>query len=159
MIQEPEVLVLEDSGSGAIPQDEVLRVTWAIDPERYSFKVSASRWASFKYALAGWLYMLRYQKNVRIQIAVTVGVVMMGLWLQIAPLEWAVLVLTIGMEWMAEFINAAVEAAVNLSSTDPHPMAKVSKDVAAAAVLLAAVVAVIVGLLILGPPLLVRLQG
>jgi undecaprenol kinase/diacylglycerol kinase (ATP) len=58
---------------------------------------------------------------------------------------------------MAEFLNAAVEAVVNLASPDYHPMAKVGKDVAAAAVLLGVVASVLVGLLVLGPPLLVKL--
>jgi len=62
------------------------------------------------------------------------------------------------MVWMAEFINAAVEATVNLYTSDYHPMAKVAKDVAAATVLLGVVAAVLVGLLILGPPLLVKLN-
>jgi diacylglycerol kinase len=58
---------------------------------------------------------------------------------------------------MAEFMNAAVEAVVNLATDEWHPMAKVAKDVAAAAVLLGVVAAVLVGLLVLGPPLLLRL--
>ena len=60
---------------------------------------------------------------------------------------------------MAEFINAAIEAAVNVASPEFHPMAKVGKDVAAAAVLLGAVSSAVIGLLIFGPPLLERLQG
>ncbi len=137
---------------------EPLAASWQIDPGLYSYKVSTSRWASFKYALAGWLYMLRFQKNTRIQAVASIAVVLLGLWLGITPVEWAIMLLTIGMEWMAEFVNAAIEAAVNLSGPVPHPMAKVSKDVAAAAVLLGAVVAVLVGLLILGPPLVERLR-
>ncbi len=129
------------------------------NPEMYSPVVSTSRLASFKYALSGWLYMLRYQKNTRIQAAVSVAVVVLGLWLQISLLEWAILILTIAFEWMAEFINAAIEAAVNLATPEYHPMARISKDVAAAAVLLGAMASVVIGLLILGPPLLERLQG
>ncbi len=130
-----------------------------IDPRNYSYMVSPSRWASFKYALSGWLHMLRYQRNTRIQAVASVLVVLAGLWLGLTPLEWAILVLTITLEWMAEFINAAIESAVNLASAEMHPMAKVSKDVAAAAVLLGAVSAVIVGVLLLGPRLLVRIAG
>jgi diacylglycerol kinase len=61
--------------------------------------------------------------------------------------------------WMAEFINSALEAIVDLASPDAHPLAKVGKDVGAAAVLIAAVSAALVGLLILGPPLGQRLWG
>ncbi len=130
----------------------------SIDPGDYSPVVSSSRWTSFCYALSGWLYMLRYQKNTRIQAAATVVVVGAGLWLGISPGEWAVIVLAVTMVWMAEFINAAIEAAVNLASPELHPMAKIGKDVAAAAVLLGAVASALVGLLILGPPLIARLQ-
>ncbi len=131
----------------------------AVDPQAYSPLVSTSRLASLRYALAGWLYMLRYQKNTRIQAVASIGVLLVGLWLQISAGEWAVIVLTVTMVWMAEFINAAIEAAVNLASPQIHPMAKVGKDVAAAAVLLGAVSSVLVGILIFGPPLLARLQG
>jgi diacylglycerol kinase len=55
--------------------------------------------------------------------------------------------------WMAEFMNTALEALVDLASPDYHPLAKVAKDVAAAAVLVGALGAVLIGLLILGPPL------
>ncbi len=129
------------------------------NPAHYSPIVSQNRLASLRYALAGWAYMLRYQKNIRIQAVATVAVALLALWLQITPAEWAILALIITLEWVMEFINAAIEAAVNLASPELHPMARVSKDVAAGAVLLVAVASVIIGLLILGPPLLARLQG
>jgi diacylglycerol kinase len=127
-------------------------------PEDYSPIVSKSRLKSLRYALAGWLYMLRYQKNTRIQAVFSVAVIALALWLGLPPRDWAVLVIIITMNWMAEFINAALEAAVNLASPQLHPMARVCKDVGAAAVLLAAVAAVLVGAFILAPPLLERLM-
>lgn len=127
-------------------------------PERYSPIVSTSRLKSLRYALAGWLYMLRYQKNTRIQAFASILVFLVGLWLGIAPHDWAILVVIITMNWMAEFINAALEAAVNLASPNLHPMARVGKDVGAAAVLLTSVAAIVVGALIIGPPLLVRIE-
>jgi diacylglycerol kinase len=127
------------------------------DPESYSPVVSRSRWASFRYAADGWIYMLRYQKNIRIQLAATVIVVAVALWLRLEPVEWALLVVVIGLNFLLEFINAAIEAVVNLASPEIHPMARVAKDVAAGATLLAAVVAALVGLLVMGPPLLDRL--
>ena len=144
-------------GRAKLLQD--LTANWDVDPNHYSPIVSTSRWASFRYALAGWLYMLRHQKNTRIQAVASLLVLILGFWLQITPGEWAVIVLTVTMVWMAEFINAAIEAAVNLASPELHPMARVGKDVAAAAVLLGATSALVVGILILGPPLLARLQG
>jgi diacylglycerol kinase len=70
-----------------------------------------------------------------------------------------VLILTIMAVWMAEFMNTALEAVVDMTMPDPHPLAKVAKDVAAAGVLVGACGAVLVGLLILGPPLWARLFG
>ena len=114
---------------------------------------------SFRHAFAGCCHLLRSQQNAWIHACATVAVVLLGLWLGLSPLEWAVIVLTIGLVWMAEFVNTALEAVVDLASPDLHPLAKIGKDVAAAAVLVGAVTAVVVGLLVLGPPLWHRLFG
>jgi diacylglycerol kinase len=84
-------------------------------------------------------------------------VIVLGLWLGLAPQDWAILVVVIAMVFTAEFINTAIEAVVDLASPAPHPLAKVGKDVGAGAVLVAALAAIIVGLLILGPPLWAKL--
>lgn len=128
------------------------------DPSRYSPAISANRWHSLAYAAAGCAYMLRQQKNVRIMIAATFVVVALAAWLGIGTDQWAILILTVGSVWVAEFINAAIEAAVNLAASDFHPLAKVAKDVAAAAVLITAIVAFAIGCLLLGPRLVERLQ-
>lgn len=131
-----------------------LTSTARINPDDYSYKVSRNRVVSLGYALAGWLYMLRWQRNTRIQAVASLAVLALALLLRISFIEIAVLILSITIVWMAEFINAAVEAVVNLASPDYHPMAKVAKDVAAAAVLLGVVASVLIGLLIFGPPLI-----
>lgn len=136
---------------------DALTSTARINPDEYSVKTSRNRLKSLGYALAGWLYMLRWQKNVRILILASVLATAGALWLQVSASELAVIILVISIVWMAEFMNAAVEAVVNLATDEWHPMAKVAKDVAAAAVLLGVVAAVLVGLLVLGPPLLLRL--
>jgi diacylglycerol kinase (ATP) len=118
-----------------------------------------SRVRAFGYAFKGWWYVLRTQKNAWIHALVTTAVVLMAAWLGLPVRDWAVLVLTITMVWMAEFINTAVEAVVDLASPSHHPLAEVGKDVGAAAVLIAALASVLIGLLILGPPLWVRLAG
>lgn len=137
---------------------ESLTGTMKIDPDNYSPITSPNRVASLSYAVAGWLYMLRRQKNTRIQAVASIAVILLALWLEIDNMSWAIMILTITVVWMAEFINAAVEAAVNLASSEWHPMAKVGKDVASAAVLLGVVASIIIGLLILGPPLLDKLR-
>lgn len=134
-----------------------LTETAKIDPDHYSPVTSTNRLNSFVYALAGWAYMLRRQKNTRIQAVASIGIMALALWLGIEPMGLAVLILTITIVWMAEFINAAVEAAINLSTSDLHPMAQVGKDVASAAVLLGVVASVLIGILVLGPPLIHRL--
>jgi diacylglycerol kinase len=138
---------------------DALTGTMKIDPDQYSPITSTSRPASLGYALAGWLYMLRRQKNTRIQAVASIAIFIVALWLQIGFVEMAILILTVTIVWMAEFINAAVEAAINISAPDLHPMAKVGKDVASAAVLLGVVASIFIGLLILGPPLLLKLTG
>ena len=127
------------------------------DPSQYSPATSPDRAVSFAYAAAGCAYMLRHQKNTRIMSAATLAVLALSAWLGIEPDQWAIIILALGSVWVTEFINAAIEAAVNITVNDLHPMAKVAKDVAAAAVLLAAMVALAIGCLVLGPPLLQRL--
>lgn len=139
---------------------DALTSTMKINPNHYSaLSNSPNRIESLGYALAGWLYMLRHQKNTRIMSVATLVVMIVALWLEIGFQGWAVLILSISMVWMAEFLNAAVEAVVNLASPEYHPMAKVGKDVAAAAVLLGVVASVLIGLLILGPPLLAKISS
>lgn len=138
---------------------DALTSTARIDPDDYSPITSRNRVVSLGYALAGWLYMLRWQKNTRLQSVASIAVLGLALWLQVTFAEMAILILTITIVWMAEFINAAVEATINLTTSDIHPMAKVAKDVASAAVLLGVVAAILIGLLILGPPLVTKLFG
>src|SRR3990172_2395870 len=113
---------------------------------------AASRLASFRHAFAGWGYMLRTQRNAWIHATISTLVFVGGLWLGLNRMEWAIILLTIGLVWMAEFVNTALEAVVDLASPDLHPLARVGKDVAAAAVLVGAATAVLVGPLVLGPP-------
>jgi len=110
-----------------------------------------SRLRSFKYAFEGLAYVIRTQHNAWIHGVFTVAVVVFGFWLGITPFEWALLVLCMMAVWMGEFMNTAVEAVVDMVSPEFHPLAKVAKDVAAAAVLLGAFGSVIVGLIIFGP--------
>jgi diacylglycerol kinase (ATP) len=139
---------------------DALTSTMRIDPNHYSaLSNSPNRVESLGYALAGWLYMLRHQKNTRIMSVASIVVMGVAFWLQIDATGFAILILAITGVWMAEFLNAAVEAVVNLASPDFHPMAKVAKDVAAAAVLLGAVASILIGLLVLGPPLLAKFNG
>jgi undecaprenol kinase/diacylglycerol kinase (ATP) len=85
------------------------------------------------------------------------AVLVLGAWLRIGIKDWVPLIVAAGLVWTAELINTALEAAIDLASPQEHSLAKTSKDVSAGAVLLAAAAAALVGILILGPPLLARL--
>lgn len=117
-----------------------------------------SRIRSFGYAFRGWFHVLRTQRNVWIHSAIAALVLIVGLWLGLPPRDWAVIVLTAALVFTAEFINTSIEAVVDLASPDKHPLGKIGKDVGAAAVLISALAAILVGLLILGPPLSVKIN-
>jgi diacylglycerol kinase len=109
---------------------------------------------SFGFALEGVSYLIRTQRNVRIELAIASAVIALAAWLRITGVEWAVLVLAMALVLSLEALNTAVELAVTVASPEPHPLAKAAKDVSAATVLIAAAASVIVGLVILGPRLL-----
>jgi diacylglycerol kinase (ATP) len=115
------------------------------------------RLRSFRYAFEGWWYVLRTQRNAWIHTLITLVVLTLAFWLRLSRQDWAILLLIITAVWMAEFMNTALETIVNLVSPDLHPLAKIAKDVGSAAVLVGAVGAVLIGLLILGPPLWAKL--
>jgi diacylglycerol kinase len=112
---------------------------------------------SFLYAFQGLRTVWRTQTNMRIHLSVALLVVALGWWLELSKTDWCLLVLAISMVLMAEAFNTALEFLTDLASPDYHPLAKHAKDTAAAAVLLAAIGSAVLGLLILGPPLLQRL--
>lgn len=116
-----------------------------------------SEWASFLagvgYACNGLWYTLRTQRNMRVHVVMAVFATVMGILLQISAIGFALLYVANTGVLIAEMINTAIEACVDLITPDFHPLAKIAKDVAAGAVLLNAVLAVVIGLFVLGPPL------
>lgn len=116
-----------------------------------------SRIQSFRHAFRGWFYVLQTQRNVWIHGVIATIVFILGLWLRLPPPDWAVIILTAALVLTAEFINTSIEVTLDLASPQAHPLAKIGKDVGAAAVLVSALAAVLIGLLILGPPLWTRL--
>ncbi len=124
-----------------------------------SLQRSSNRIDSFRHAFAGVWYVLRTQRNAWIHGAFSVAAVIVGAWLGLKPDAWALIAFAIGLVWVTEITNTAIEAAIDLASPAIHPLAKVGKDAAAAAVLVGAGTAVAVGLLVLGPPLVARVAG
>lgn len=112
-----------------------------------------ARLRSFGYAFQGSIYVLRNEPNAWIHAIATVLIIPLAFWLHLPARDWAILLLAIVMVWAAEFFNTAIESIVDLASPEENPLAKVGKDVGAAAVLIAALTSILIGLLILGPPL------
>lgn len=112
-----------------------------------------SRARAFQYAFAGWWHVLRTQRNAWIHAVASFVVLVLSWWLKLSPRDWAMIIIAIALVWIAEFVNTALEAVVDLVSPQHHELARVSKDVGAAAVMIAAGSAAIIGFLILGPPL------
>ena len=106
---------------------------------------------SFRYALRGMRLMLVSQHNAWIHFAATVVVIGSGLALGLSRADWCWIILAIVGVWMAEALNTAFEFLCDVASPEFHPMVKNAKDVAAGAVLIAALGAVVIGLLVMGP--------
>ena len=122
-------------------------------------KFCQSRLQAIKYAVEGWWYVISTQKNTRIHAAASITVIALGFWLRISVQDWAIIILTIALVWVVEIINTSLEVLTDLLSPQQNQLAKISKDVSAAAVLISAVTSIVIGLLILGPPLLTKLQS
>lgn len=118
-----------------------------------------SRARSFGHAFHGWAHVLRTQRNAWLEVVIACAVFAVSLWLGLDRLSWAVIILTTAIVFAAEFVNTAVEVVVDLVSPQPHPLARTAKDVAAAAVLVTACGAALIGVLLLGPPLWQRVQS
>jgi diacylglycerol kinase (ATP) len=106
---------------------------------------------AFRYAWQGIDYMLRTQANAWIQIGITIVVTITGLLFGLSAVEWCIVALAIAGVWVAEALNTAIEAVVDLASPERHPLAGRAKDVAAGAVVVAVAAAGLCGLCIFGP--------
>ncbi len=120
-------------------------------------RLGAFLW-SFVHATNGLRLSLR-ERNARVQAAAGLVAIALGAALNLSRVEWAVLTLTIALVLALETVNSAIEALVDLVTLDYHPLAKRAKDLAAGAVWLAALAAVVVGLLLFLPRLWAVLVG
>lgn len=107
--------------------------------------------AGFSYAFAGLWYALRTQRNARVHLVAAILVTVAGVLLHVSALEFAMLYIAIAGVFIAEMFNTVFEICVDLAKPEYHPLARIAKDVAAGAVLLSALLAVVIGLFILGP--------
>lgn len=106
---------------------------------------------SFGFAAQGIAYAFRTQRNLRIHAIAALAALLLAVWLRFSPEELAIVVLLCSAVIAAELINTAIEAAVDVASPMPHPLAGAAKDTAAGAVLVLAVAAVVIGLVLYVP--------
>lgn len=106
---------------------------------------------SFGYAFSGIACAFACGRNMKIHGAAAVLVIAAGIMVQITPLEWAILSLTIFMVLAAETTNTAIEKTVDLVTCEFHPLARQAKNLAAGAVLLSAINSIIIAIIIFKP--------
>lgn len=108
-------------------------------------------WRSFGYAFAGIWTGIRKERNMKIHCTALLMVVIAGIAFRITVSEWCICIVLCALVMSLELVNTAVEAVVNLVTEEKKPLAKIAKDTAAGAVLIAAIASVIIGLLIFVP--------
>lgn len=109
-----------------------------------------SIWRSMGFAFDGLRYAFRSQRSLRIESIIAGFIVVIGFALNISRLEWVIVIISIFFVIGLELVNTALEAVVDLVSPEYHPVAKVAKDVASAAVLTSGVGGLVAGLVIFG---------
>lgn len=108
-------------------------------------------WRSFGYAFAGIWTGIRKERNMKIHCTALLMVVIAGIAFRITVSEWCICIVLCALVMSLELVNTAVEAVVDLVTEEKKPLAKIAKDTAAGAVLIAAIASVIIGLLIFVP--------
>jgi diacylglycerol kinase (ATP) len=112
-----------------------------------------NRISSFTHAFRGLMFFIKREHNAWIHLAVSLVVVILGFVYHISATEWMFLVIAIGLVFITEAFNTALEVDMNLTSPGFHPFARDVKDIAAGGVLVASLVAFIVGCIIFLPKL------
>jgi diacylglycerol kinase (ATP) len=122
-----------------------------MQPEKFSIR---SRVKSFSHALAGLRQFVGREHNARIHVAATLAVIVTGFLLHVSYTEAAILAVVTGLVWVAEIVNTCMERLSDVITRERHPEIKLVKDLAAGAVLVAAIIAVVTGLLIFIPKII-----
>ncbi|MGM9987895.1 MAG: diacylglycerol kinase family protein [Bacillaceae bacterium] len=110
---------------------------------------------SFLLAFLGIVHCFKNERNFRIHVGIGAFVILFGMYVSLAMWEWCVILITIGIVLSLECLNTAIETVVDLVTDTYHPYAKIAKDVGAGAVLTFSILAVIIGLLIFVPKVVV----
>jgi diacylglycerol kinase (ATP) len=109
------------------------------------------RLLSFKYALQGIYALFRHETNAQIHLIATVCIIGAGFYFSIESYEWIAILICIGLVIGFEALNTAIEKLTDLVSPDYHPLAGLTKDIAAGAVLIASLIAVVIASIIFWP--------
>ncbi|MDY0396713.1 diacylglycerol kinase family protein [Virgibacillus halophilus] len=117
-------------------------------------KDSKKKQIGFQYALNGIWQVVRTERNFRIHIFIFLLVVIFGFCLQLTAVQWCLVLGVSGLVFVAEMINTTVERLIDYMKPEIHPQAKAIKDIAAGAVLMAALTAAVIGLLVFIPKFL-----
>lgn len=112
---------------------------------------------ALKNALNGIKYTLKTQRNLKIQIIFGIVAIGLGFLLQCNIIEWTILMTTISLVIFAELVNTAIETVVDLYTEKYHEKAKIAKDVAAGAVTIMAMNAIVIGSLLFGSKIIMRM--
>jgi len=118
------------------------------DSTKFSF---TGRLRSITHAITGLVLMLRSQQNAWVHLAATLSVIGFGFLFGISKSDWALLLLVIIIVWVAEALNTAFEFLCDVTNPEFHPVVKQAKDISAGAVLIAAIGAVVIGLIVFAP--------
>lgn len=119
-----------------------------VTPQRLTL---AARLKSFGYALAGIAFMLKTQHNAWLHGVATIGVIILAVYCDVSASDWRWLIVAMGMVWVGETINTAVEYVCDVVSPDYNHAVKHAKDIAAGGVLIAAIAALVIGVLTFWP--------
>ncbi|HEX2588275.1 MAG TPA: diacylglycerol kinase [Gaiellales bacterium] len=129
-------------------RDDVVKQARRAGPFRVARQEAAGLVTSFNYAFEGIIYVVRTQRNMRVHFAVALAVLPLGVVLGVTRFELLALLLSVSFVLIAEMLNTALEKAIDVATNSFDPLARTAKDVAAGAVLVAAVNATFVGYLV-----------
>lgn len=110
--------------------------------------------SSFSFSIDGLKYAYKNEQSMLIHLIVTILGILLGFIFKISMTEWAIICITIGVTLAAELINTAIEAAVDLTTLEINPLAKIAKDCGSAATFVFSIIAAVIGIIIFGPKIL-----
>jgi diacylglycerol kinase len=122
-----------------------------MNPEKFSMK---SRLRSFRFALNGLRSLFKYEHNSRIHSIAAIAVIILGILTKINISEWCLLIIVIGMVFITELLNSALESFADSLKPEWNDMIGKAKDYSAAAVVIAAIISLLTGVIIFIPKLL-----